>query len=123
MDQLFYKPHQPHSLPLKQLGISRFGASPLEIKQVILPELAKFMENNNVRQIRVIEYNIWGNMFYPEWGETITVECFADEFGRDDNLIGGCLDSCSLGNVSYIPSTSPAESMGFRPLVVVSPKN
>ncbi|MBI4080607.1 MAG: hypothetical protein HY430_02440 [Candidatus Levybacteria bacterium] len=97
---------------------SRFGASADEIEQVILPELASILGSEGiVRSKREIEFNVLGNMHYPEWGETNTWEWYADKFEDDSRLIGGHSGGGGLAHVSYDWSDNRHDGVGFAPLV------
>ncbi|MBI4089169.1 MAG: hypothetical protein HY424_00500 [Candidatus Levybacteria bacterium] len=97
---------------------SRFGASPNEIEQVILPEVArKTGAKGNLTNKRYIEFNVWGNMFHPEWGQTDTLEWFADEFGGGRRLFGGDSGGGGLGYVYDSWSDNRGDSVAFGPVV------
>ncbi len=69
---------------------SRFGPSAGEIEQVILPEFARINlpASALMRTPREIEFNVLGNMYHPEWGQTNTWEVMNDQFGRGGRLGG-----------------------------------
>ena len=102
---------------------SRFVASPEEIEGIILPEFAKFIKTKGqVINMREIEFNIWGNMFHPEWGRTSTTELFADKFEDVGRLNGGSSIVGGLAHVYHEPSHERGGGYGFRPLIVFSSK-
>jgi len=108
---------------------SRFGASAGEIEQVIAPKVARLIKTQEImRKLRAIEFNIWGNMFHPEWGQTNTWELLQDKYKinaikGDCRLIGGNSDYKSyevvggLGAVSFIYAEEVGNNIGFRLLV------
>lgn len=103
---------------------SRFGISPDELIQHVLPEIAKVLEvdSSAVRLPRAIEFNVIGNLKHPEWGETNTWEWFEDKFGGAYRLFGGSSDDGGLTHVRHDWSDFHVDFIGFRPLVVVSSK-
>ncbi|MBF8249643.1 MAG: hypothetical protein HW400_244 [Candidatus Levybacteria bacterium] len=103
---------------------SRFGISPDELTQVVLPEIAKILgvDASAVRLPKEIEFNIIGNFEHPEWGKANTWEWFADKFGDDDRLVGGLSGYGGLARVRHFWSGDRGDFIAFRPLVVVSPK-
>ena len=112
-------PHMPDN--------SRFGASPYEIEWIILPEFAKLIKTSGrVRNMREIEFNVWGNIFHPEWGQSNTWEWFADKFGDNYRLAGGDYKKGGLADVGRSWYMGHGGHMlvtiGFRPLVVFPPK-
>lgn len=128
----------------KKIGImrgipnaSRFGISRDNLNQVVLPEIAKLLEipESWARLLKLIEFNIIGNLKHPEWGETDTYEWFNDTLKNDkpkfydNSLIGGSsifansiAGSEYLGSVGFYMSSSPDKDLGFRPLIVVPTK-
>ena len=98
--------------------ISRFGASPDEMEQVILSEVARITgAKGETTNKRYIEFNIWGNIFHPEWGQTNTLEWFADRFGDDYRLYGGVSDFGGLALVHGFWSVHRHDSIAFGPVV------
>lgn len=99
--------------------ISRFGASPDEIEQVILPEIIRITgTKGEISNKRYIEFNIWGNMFHSEWGQTDTSEWFADRlWGGDRRLRGGRSDLGGLARVSGLWSGVRDDDIAFSPVV------
>lgn len=104
---------------------SRFGVSYYELTQVVLPEIASLLgvESSAVRLPKAIEFSVIGNFKHSEWGETNTWEWFADKFGDDFHLVGGYSGFGGLAYVSDYWSDGNSGHVGFRPLVVVSPKD
>lgn len=102
---------------------SRFGVSPKEIEGVILPEFAKTIKIEGVvRSKRYIEFNVWGNMFYPQWGETNTWEWFADKYEDAHRLFGGHSDHGGLACVFCCWSGNRDDLTGFSPVVAFPSK-
>lgn len=103
---------------------SRFGISPDELVKHVLPEIAKMLEvdASQVRLPREIEFNVIGNRSHPEWGNTNTWEWMQAKFEDGRRLIGGDSDYGGLTDVYDHWSDHHGDSIGFRPLVVVSPK-
>ena len=99
---------------------SRFRVTPDEIEQVILPEIVRIIgTKGELTNKRYIEFNVWGNMFYPEWGQTNTCEWFADKLGDDRWLRGG--NSSQLYNgLENVRLGWPGERFGdgaFNPVI------
>lgn len=114
--------------------ISRFGASVEEIEKYILPTFARRVgtkEEEIVRNIRLIELNVWGNMFHPEWGESNTWGCLADKLKGGRRLIGGYAHTAGgfdrsvsgLAAVGYVSYTSRSKGFGFHPLIFFPSEN
>jgi len=103
---------------------SRFGISHDELKEVILPEIAKLLDvdSSQVRLPKAIEFNLLGNLYYPKWGEANTWEWFEDNFEGVNRLFGGYSGSGGLTHVYPRWSDHRSGGTAFRPLVVVSPK-
>lgn len=107
---------------------SRFGVSPWEIEQVILPEFASAIGKDALgSEGRVVNnpyiiFNVVENMRHPEWGYSkYTGEWFGDEVGSDYRLLGGCSDPSGLTAVgTYYPSNDRSSRVGFRPLIAFS---
>ncbi len=98
--------------------ISRFGASPEEIEQVILPEAVRITgTKGDLTAKRYIEFNVWGNMFHPEWGQTNTLEWFADRFGDSSRLYGGYSVAGGLTSVHDVWSGHRHGDVAFSPVV------
>ena len=91
---------------------SRFGASPAEIEQVILPEFARTVDTRGEAANKTyMQFNVWGNMYYPEWGKTTTLEWFVDRSDDYVCLCGGRSDGGGLAHVSS--SLWPGERRDF----------
>lgn len=98
--------------------ISRFGVAPDEIEKVILPELARIIDTKGeVENNTYMKFNVWGNMFHPEWGETDTWEWFADKFGEYQRLYGGDADGGGLAIVDHNWSGNRSEAIAFNLVV------
>ncbi len=67
-------------------------------------------------------FNVIGNMFHPEWGNTSTYEWFEDQFEVVNRLIGGDSGSGGLSSIDCELTRSPNGSVGFRPLIVFPQK-
>lgn len=88
---------------------SRFGTTFEEIEQVILTKVVNITRiGGELRNKKYIEFNFWGNTFHPEWGQTNTLEWFADPFFHrwpvvhpSQRLFGGFSALGGLGNVQY----------------------
>lgn len=90
---------------------SRFGATPREIREIILPTFARMSGAlGEVRDRRYIEFNVRGNMAHPEWGRTNTMEWF-DNLGLRGDLYGG-----SLADVDEFLGPSGHGRIGFSPV-------
>lgn len=102
---------------------SRFGTSPDEIEQIILPELVRITgAKGDLTAKRYIEFNIWCNMFHPEWGQTNTAEWFADKFGDDRRLRGGYSIHGGLAYVGHAWVGGRTDGIAFGPVVRFSSK-
>ncbi|HEU0050770.1 MAG TPA: hypothetical protein VFQ60_01800 [Patescibacteria group bacterium] len=96
---------------------SRFGISPSELDDLrVKKAIAKVMgiSEEYVSLPRAIEFNVLGNLYYPEWGETDTDEWFEDGYKEHWRLYGGAsldggLSCVSAGRCNYING-----SIGFR---------
>lgn len=101
---------------------SRFAVSWDELKGHVLPAIAETLgvKTNQVRLPKEIEFNVVGNLFHPEWGQTSTWEWFEDRFGGGDRLYGGGCGFGGLVNVSCSWSDGRNAGIGFRPLIVFS---
>lgn len=97
---------------------SRFGASPNEIEGIILPEFVRNTEAEGiVRNMRYIEFNVFGNIHHPEWGNTNTGQWFSDKFSDGGRLIGGGSVFGGLANVRDVWSDARFDGTGFSPAV------
>jgi hypothetical protein len=108
---------------------SRFGASPEEIEEVILPEFARAIGKDALSsEGRVVinpykVFNIVGNMRHYEWGKTNTMEWFGDKFGSVRTLVGGYSGFGGLAYVGNDSSNCRDDGVGFRPLIFFSSKS
>ena len=102
---------------------SRFAVSWDEVTQHVNPAVAELLgvEVSQVRLPRAIEFNVLGNLFHPEWGETTTWEWFEDVFGGGRRLHGGYSVYGGLADVDHYWSDG-RDDIGFRPLVVFPSK-
>lgn len=102
---------------------SRFNISADELaKSELKIALAKVLavDPAQLGYLRAIEFNVLGNAFYPEWGETDTWEWFEDQGVKNlggGRLNGGYSDNGGLSRVSCAESAPRDDSLGFRPLV------
>lgn len=98
--------------------ISRFGASPEEIENIILPEFTRIINTRGeMANKRYIELNVLGNMFHPEWGRTNTLEWFADKLKGNKWLGGGRSDLGGLANVDDSWSDFRDAHPAFSPVI------
>ncbi|MDO8657282.1 MAG: hypothetical protein Q7K55_00975 [Candidatus Levybacteria bacterium] len=103
---------------------SRFAISPIQIERLVLPafaqspELEDVMTGNEIRNKKYIEFNIWGNIFHPKWGQTNTWEWFADKvFGGSYRLIGGNSEFGGFTRVDCSWSDDHSGHAGFSPIM------
>ena len=104
---------------------SRFGVSDDELRGSVNPANANLLGVQPEEQVRVpkeIEFNVLGNLYHPEWGKTNTWEWLEDKFEDGNRLIGGNSDSGGLARVNGHASDNRDNFLGFRPLVVFSPR-
>lgn len=101
---------------------SRFGVSPTEIEEVIVPVFTEMSGAKGiVRNRRYMEFNVRGNMTHPEYGQTNTWEWFSDHAFRDaGRLVGGRSVSGGLADVFDVSVGSRSGDAGFS-LVVAFP--
>ena len=99
---------------------SRFSLSWDELHGDVLPKIAERLNipKDKVRLPKEIEFNILGNLYHKEWGQTSTYEWFEDKFGSDRRLIGGSSDDGGLADVDWDQPGTRYGSIGFRPLIV-----
>lgn len=112
---------------------SRFAISWEELHQSVLLQIAKILalNKNQVRLPKVIEFNLLGNVFYPEWGRTDTAEWFEDKIRFCDYafkacLIGGISPKIRGSGLSRFFRSDPgigSSTIGFRPMIVFPPKS
>lgn len=97
---------------------SRFGASPTEIEEVILPMFAETSGAKGIVQnMRHIGFNVRGNMAHPEWGQTNTWQLFGDPvFQGTGRLIGGSSDVGGLAHVLARRVGLRSGHAGFSPV-------
>lgn len=106
---------------------SRFGINNDELQIYVNPAIVDLLgvQPEQVRQPKAIEFNILGNLFHPEWGETNTWEWFEDKFSRHNlHLIGSGGDYAhgNLGRMNFGSCRDNYDNLGFRPLVTFPPK-
>ncbi|HEU0050426.1 MAG TPA: hypothetical protein VFQ60_00015 [Patescibacteria group bacterium] len=111
---------------------SRFHLSPQELENPkVLTAFAKVLNLDAIPGLiidipRVIEFNLLGNIYYPQWGTTSAYEWFSDkcQYGGQ-RFYGG---RSFVGGLSYILSVSPKDrgdrsvDIGFR-LIARFPSN
>lgn len=102
---------------------SRFAVSASKIEGYVAPKVAKLLGVNRlpgvvVRKPRAIEFNVLGNAFYPQWGQTSTWEWFEDRFERASRLYGGGSGRGGLAGIRSFHSANQIDDLGFRLLVV-----
>ncbi len=105
---------------------SRFNISHDELRKPEVKEaLAKVLDVpiESLRLPRAIERNYLGNSFYPEWGDTNTLEWYEDDYesGRK-RLGGGYSEHGGLSGVGWRYPDDRNGDLGFRPFVVFSSK-
>ena len=111
-------------------SISRFGTSPDEIDNYIVPQ---FIEDTPIKDLvnkgqakagvppfASLFYR--GNTAHPEWGETNTWEWLANSFGDGGRLIGGYRDRGGLAGVDYRWRDDHFGNVAFRLRVAFSSK-
>lgn len=66
--------------------------------------------------LRAIEFNVLGNIHYPEWGETDAREHFIDQYGTQEgyHLIGGSKPWGGLSHVDSVADDFASAKTGFR---------
>ncbi len=103
---------------------SRFNISWDELnKPEVKKAIAEAMDvpEECLRLPRAIEWNVIGNAYHPEWGDTNTWEWFEDSYQKGARRLDG--GGSGLGGLSHVDWDDPAErlgSLGFRPQVVFS---
>ena len=112
------------SIPTTSVSGSRFNISWDQRKQHIDPMLTDLLQLSGEKGYVTVpseaSFNVLGNMFHTEWGETNTYEWLNDSFGTARRLYGGDSDLGGLADVHYWLSDDPRNGLGFRPLVVFS---
>lgn len=103
---------------------SRYKISWDEIAQHVLTILAEKerVEPSNVLLPTEVQFNVIGNMYHPEWGQTNTYEWLNDKFEAGSRLIGGHSGDGGLASVYYWGSGDRGGHVGFRPLVAFPSK-
>ncbi|HEU0050806.1 MAG TPA: hypothetical protein VFQ60_01990 [Patescibacteria group bacterium] len=99
---------------------SRFNLSSNELENPkVLEAFAKVLNFHSIPGLevsipRTIEFNILGNIFYPEWGKTDTQEWFGD-YGKGSNrLFGGDSNDGGLSCVDDGVCRGRSDGVGFR---------
>ncbi|HEU0050771.1 MAG TPA: hypothetical protein VFQ60_01805 [Patescibacteria group bacterium] len=95
---------------------SRYGISADELsKKSVRKAVAQAMNipEEYVSLPRAIEFNILGNIYYLEWGETNTAEIFEDRF-NGVCLVGGCSRNGGLSQVRPEGKDDRYLDLGFR---------
>lgn len=105
-------------------GYSRFGVSPQEIEEIILPEFAlRSGAKGIVRNRRYIEFNVRGNIAHPEYGQTNSWEWFGDPASQGAyRLFGGY---SGHGGLAFVHGDSVGHryvNAGFSPVVAFPSK-
>ncbi|HEU0050828.1 MAG TPA: hypothetical protein VFQ60_02100, partial [Patescibacteria group bacterium] len=99
---------------------SRFNLSPEELKNPkVLETFAKALNPYTIPGFtitipRAIEFNILGNIYYPQWGDTDTSEWFSDTYRNGERLFGGNSEGNGISLVSWFFSTTRLGGIGFR---------
>lgn len=95
---------------------SRFGISPIEIEQVIIPHFATLTGVKGLVEYPTeLEFNTAGNRMHPEWGKTDTLEWLADKaFEGRSRLVGGVSGNGGLAYVGGWQSVYRDGGVGFR---------
>lgn len=96
---------------------SRFGVSLEEIEAEVVPRVAQKLLGIDAGRIRVpkeIEFNVIGNLYHPEWGQTNTWEWLYDNFGDGYRLLGGYSDYGGLASVLDCRPAYHDDYIGFR---------
>lgn len=98
---------------------SRFVTSPREIEDVILPTFKEMSGAQGiVRMRRYIEFNVRGNIAYPEWGKTNTWEWFADPaYQGASRLLGGGSGRGGLASVVSDDVDDRRDDAAFSPVI------
>ena len=120
--QLITQLEQDPNIPIHPSAAgSRFGISWDDRAEHFDPLLAKTLgvtaEQATVRVPTEEEFNVLGNLFHKEFGQTTTSEWLNDKFGADRRLDGGLSDFGGLAFVFGWLSDVPDRDIGFRPLV------
>lgn len=97
---------------------SRFYLSWDVLHTEVFPRLAEEFGFDHIRLPREIEFNILGNMHYPEWGEKTSWEHFHDQYNLDRHVIGGAVQQGGLSSRGTQLSNEPSVYTGFRPMIV-----
>ncbi len=63
-------------------------------------------------------FNVVGNIFHPEWGNTSTYEWLEDKSGRGIRLVGGGSGLGGLSRFLRAYASEHEDAIGFRPLIV-----
>lgn len=109
------------SIPLE----SRFNLS-IEEVAAVGREVAKILrvEKEHVRLPTALEFNMLGNLYYRQWGQTTASEWLVDKFGEVGNLFGGNKVNSrdGLGEVSFQKTGFRSPITGFRFIIVFPPR-
>ncbi|HEU0050643.1 MAG TPA: hypothetical protein VFQ60_01130, partial [Patescibacteria group bacterium] len=105
---------------------SRFGISPNELnKRQVKKAIAQAMRIPGGFSLpRAIEFNILGNLYYPEWGDMNTSEWFGDRYDENERilcLLGGRSNEGGLSYIDSINGNDRYTGIGFRVMARFSP--
>ena len=101
---------------------SRFGITPEELVEYVLPAIANMLgvHPDRVYLPTEMQLNIIGNRFHPEWGDKTAWELLQDRFHESSYLIGGRSDGAGLSNVDFVEVDGRNDNIGFRPVIDLS---
>jgi hypothetical protein len=104
---------------------SRYSLSWDNINESVLPSIA---EEERVERASVLlptyeQFNVLGNMYYPEWGQTQTLEWLNHKIGPNRSLAGGNSKFGGLGYIAtYLSDDIRHSFIGFRPMIAFPSK-
>jgi hypothetical protein len=97
---------------------SRFGTSPAEVEGAVLPELARtIFDQGTPRSLRYVEYAVLSGIFHREWGETDTLQWFADPHRGNLRLCGGRILLGGMCNAFAAAYTKRDDDIAFSVVV------
>lgn len=99
---------------------SRYGISYDEIQKSVNPAIAILLGvvQTQVRLPRALEYNLLGNMYHPEWGNTFTWDWLQEIYADNMPLLVGRSKNGGLASYDCTTSQRHGDHIGFRPLIV-----
>lgn len=99
---------------------SRFGISYDEIQTRVNPTIAALLGVTpaQVRLPRAMEYNLLGNLYHPEWGETSTWEFLQEIYEDAGPLLVAKKKNGGLAAYDCTSNMHHEDNLGFRPLVI-----